>query len=117
MPVIIALIGQTDGDIRDGRAKRNVGGIGGKFETTPLVIGGVMYLTTPFNRVVALEPWFVALSLTVVALAQLSTIRTRKSGVIAFWIPAQHWYDNRAFDLIVQRVSEVMQSLPLLTAW
>jgi quinoprotein glucose dehydrogenase len=26
------------------------------FETTPLVVNGVMYLTTPFNRVVALEP-------------------------------------------------------------
>ncbi|MBL8240331.1 MAG: pyrroloquinoline quinone-dependent dehydrogenase [Bryobacterales bacterium] len=26
------------------------------FETTPLVANGVMYLTTPFNRVVALEP-------------------------------------------------------------
>jgi quinoprotein glucose dehydrogenase len=25
------------------------------FETTPLVVGGTMYLTTPFNRVVALE--------------------------------------------------------------
>jgi len=26
------------------------------FETTPLVVGGVMYLTTPFNRLVALDP-------------------------------------------------------------
>jgi quinoprotein glucose dehydrogenase len=26
------------------------------FETTPLVVDGVMYLTTPFNRVVAVEP-------------------------------------------------------------
>ncbi len=25
------------------------------FETTPLVVGGTMYLTTPFNRVVALD--------------------------------------------------------------
>ncbi len=28
----------------------------GMFETTPLVIGGTMYLTTPYNRVVALDP-------------------------------------------------------------
>jgi quinoprotein glucose dehydrogenase len=26
------------------------------FEATPLVVGGVMYLTTPFNRLVALDP-------------------------------------------------------------
>jgi quinoprotein glucose dehydrogenase len=32
------------------------GGAGRAWEVTPLVVGGVMYLTTAYNRVVALEP-------------------------------------------------------------
>jgi quinoprotein glucose dehydrogenase len=40
------------GDMSDGanRGKRS------GFETTPLVVDGTLYLTTPFNRVVALDP-------------------------------------------------------------
>jgi len=29
-------------------------------------------------------------------------------GYIAFWDPVQHWWQNRAFDLIVQRTYGVM---------
>jgi TRAP-type mannitol/chloroaromatic compound transport system permease large subunit len=36
-------------------------------------------------------------------------------GYIAFWNPAQHWYDNRAFDLIVQRAYGVMTNDTLLS--
>ena len=36
-------------------------------------------------------------------------------GFIAFWIPAQHWYDNRVFDLIVQRTYGVMTNDTLLS--
>ena len=36
-------------------------------------------------------------------------------GYIAFWIPGQHWYDNRAFDLIVQRAYGVMTNDSLLS--
>ena len=39
------------GDISDGKNKPRSG-----FETTPIFIAGVLYLTTPFNRVIALEP-------------------------------------------------------------
>jgi quinoprotein glucose dehydrogenase len=40
------------GDISDGRGKRKRSG----FETTPILIDGTLYLTTPFNRVIALDP-------------------------------------------------------------
>ncbi len=40
------------GDISDGRGRRQRSG----FETTPLLIDGTLYLTTPFNRVIALDP-------------------------------------------------------------
>jgi quinoprotein glucose dehydrogenase len=40
------------GDISDGKGRSKRSG----FETTPLVIGGTLYLTTPFNRVIALDP-------------------------------------------------------------
>jgi quinoprotein glucose dehydrogenase len=40
------------GEIADGAHTRNRSG----FETTPIVVDGTMYLTTPFNRVVALDP-------------------------------------------------------------
>jgi quinoprotein glucose dehydrogenase len=40
------------GDISDGHGKRRRSG----FETTPIVIDGTLYLTTPFNRVIALDP-------------------------------------------------------------
>ena len=40
------------GDISDGRGNRKRSG----FETTPLVVEGSLYLTTPFNRVLALDP-------------------------------------------------------------
>ncbi|HET6369516.1 MAG TPA: TRAP transporter large permease subunit [Pseudomonadales bacterium] len=36
-------------------------------------------------------------------------------GFIAFWSPGQHWYDNRAFDLIVQRTYGVMTNDTLLS--
>ncbi|HEX8814653.1 MAG TPA: pyrroloquinoline quinone-dependent dehydrogenase, partial [Terriglobales bacterium] len=40
------------GDISDGKGDRRRSG----FETTPLMIDGTLYLTTPFNRIVALDP-------------------------------------------------------------
>jgi len=40
------------GDISDGKGTRKRS----RFETTPLVVEGTLYLTTPFNRVVALDP-------------------------------------------------------------
>jgi TRAP-type mannitol/chloroaromatic compound transport system permease large subunit len=36
-------------------------------------------------------------------------------GYIAFWNPAQHWYDNRSFALIVQRTYGVMTNDTLLS--
>src|SRR5260221_6343162 len=40
------------GDVSDGSDGRRKSA----FETTPIVADGTMYLTTPFNRVVALDP-------------------------------------------------------------
>lgn len=40
------------GDVSDGSDNRRKSA----FETTPIVVDGTMYLTTPFNRVVALDP-------------------------------------------------------------
>src|SRR6516165_5903651 len=40
------------GDVSDGSDNRRKS----EFETTPIVVGNTMYLTTPFNRVVALDP-------------------------------------------------------------
>ena len=40
------------GEISDGRGNRKRSG----FETTPLLVDGTLYLTTPFNRVIALDP-------------------------------------------------------------
>ena len=40
------------GDISDGTQDRKRSG----FETTPLLVDGTLYLTTPFNRVIALDP-------------------------------------------------------------
>jgi quinoprotein glucose dehydrogenase len=40
------------GDVSDGRGGRNRSG----FETTPILVDGRMFITTPFNRVIALEP-------------------------------------------------------------
>jgi quinoprotein glucose dehydrogenase len=40
------------GDISDGRDGRRRSG----FETTPILVDGLLYLTTPFNRVIALDP-------------------------------------------------------------
>jgi quinoprotein glucose dehydrogenase len=40
------------GDVSDGSQGRRRSA----FETTPIVVDGTMYLTTPFNRVIALEP-------------------------------------------------------------
>jgi quinoprotein glucose dehydrogenase len=39
------------GDVADGKSSPRSG-----FETTPLMIGGRLYLTTPFNRIIALDP-------------------------------------------------------------
>ncbi len=36
-------------------------------------------------------------------------------GYMAFWVPGQHWYDNRVFDLIVQRTYGVMTNDTLLS--
>jgi TRAP-type mannitol/chloroaromatic compound transport system permease large subunit len=36
-------------------------------------------------------------------------------GYVAFWNPAEHWYTNRAFDLIVQRTYGVMTNDTLLS--
>jgi len=36
-------------------------------------------------------------------------------GYIAFWDPVQHWWQNRAFDLIVQRTYGVMTNDTLLS--
>jgi quinoprotein glucose dehydrogenase len=47
----VAWMFQT-GDISDGKGRRKRSG----FETTPLLIDGLLYLTTPFNRVIALDP-------------------------------------------------------------
>ncbi len=40
------------GDISDGRGATKRSG----FETTPLLVDGALYITTPFNRVIALDP-------------------------------------------------------------
>jgi quinoprotein glucose dehydrogenase len=40
------------GDISDGSQGRKRSG----FETTPILVDGTLYLTTPFNRVIALDP-------------------------------------------------------------
>src|SRR5438445_5519056 len=40
------------GDISEGKGQRKRSG----FETTPLRVDGTLYLTTPFNRVIALDP-------------------------------------------------------------
>lgn len=40
------------GDISDGQGRRKRSG----FESTPLMVGSTLYLTTPFNRVIALDP-------------------------------------------------------------
>ena len=36
-------------------------------------------------------------------------------GYIAFWVPGGHWYENRIFDLIVQRTYGVMTNDTLLS--
>jgi TRAP-type mannitol/chloroaromatic compound transport system permease large subunit len=36
-------------------------------------------------------------------------------GYVAFWNPAQHWWENRVFDLIVQRTYGVMTNDTLLS--
>jgi TRAP-type mannitol/chloroaromatic compound transport system permease large subunit len=36
-------------------------------------------------------------------------------GYVNFWAPGQHWYDNRIFDLIVQRTYGVMTNDTLLS--
>ena len=40
------------GDVSDGKGRRKRSG----FETTPILVDGILYLTTPFNRVIALDP-------------------------------------------------------------
>ena len=40
------------GDISDGKGQQRRSG----FETTPILVDGALYLTTPFNRVIALDP-------------------------------------------------------------
>jgi TRAP-type mannitol/chloroaromatic compound transport system permease large subunit len=36
-------------------------------------------------------------------------------GYVAFWIPGQHWFDNRVFDLVAQRTYGVMTNDTLLS--
>src|SRR6266567_3389155 len=40
------------GDISDGKGERRRSG----FESTPIMVDGTLYVTTPFNRVIALDP-------------------------------------------------------------
>src|SRR5579863_5483581 len=40
------------GDISDGSGDRKRSG----FEATPILVDGTLYITTPFNRVIALDP-------------------------------------------------------------
>jgi quinoprotein glucose dehydrogenase len=40
------------GDISDGKGERRRGG----FENTPILVDGTLYVTTPFNRIIALDP-------------------------------------------------------------
>jgi quinoprotein glucose dehydrogenase len=40
------------GDVSDGKGQQRRSG----FETTPILVDGTLYLTTPFNRVIALDP-------------------------------------------------------------
>lgn len=40
------------GDISDGKGERRRSG----FESTPLMVDGTLYVTTPFNRIIALDP-------------------------------------------------------------
>jgi quinoprotein glucose dehydrogenase len=40
------------GDVSDGRGRKPRSG----FETTPILVDGTLYLSTPFNRVIALDP-------------------------------------------------------------
>ncbi len=40
------------GDISDGKGERRRSG----FESTPIMVDGTLYVTTPFNRIVALDP-------------------------------------------------------------
>jgi quinoprotein glucose dehydrogenase len=40
------------GDVSDGHGRRKRSG----FESTPLLVDATLYLTTPFNRVIALDP-------------------------------------------------------------
>src|SRR5690348_7071895 len=40
------------GDISDGQGDRRRSG----FESTPIMVDGTLYLTTPFNRIIALDP-------------------------------------------------------------
>ena len=40
------------GDISDGKGERRRSG----FESTPIMVDGTLYLTTPFNRIIALDP-------------------------------------------------------------
>jgi membrane-bound PQQ-dependent dehydrogenase (glucose/quinate/shikimate family) len=47
----VAWVYQT-GDVSEGADGRQRSG----FETTPIVVDGTLYLTTPFNRVIALDP-------------------------------------------------------------
>ncbi len=42
------------GDISDGKTR--AGGPRSGFETTPLFLDGRLYITTPFNRMIALDP-------------------------------------------------------------
>src|SRR5215470_6218957 len=40
------------GDVSDGKGERRRSG----FESTPILVDGTLYVTTPFNRIIALDP-------------------------------------------------------------
>jgi TRAP-type mannitol/chloroaromatic compound transport system permease large subunit len=69
------------------------------------------------------EPWLGLLMLSLIVVAIMMGFPTAFTlmglgmifGYIAFWVPGAHWYDNRIFDLIVQRTYGVMTNDTLLS--
>jgi TRAP-type mannitol/chloroaromatic compound transport system permease large subunit len=69
------------------------------------------------------EPWLGLTMLGLIVLAIMMGFPTAFTlmglgmifGYIAFWVPGAHWWDNRVFDLIVQRAYGVMTNDTLLS--
>jgi hypothetical protein len=79
--------------------------------------GALRNIEVPFVRKVPVEGWIgigLVLGLIVVAIMMgFPTAFTLMGlgmifGYVAFWIPDQHWWANRVFDLVVQRAYGVM---------